>query len=108
VFDYDDGHYRQAPPDDDGRIFVEASVAASPECHWPVRSDPFSSYRSGFEVRTYRLCRRVLMFHHFPEELGVDDYLVRSTEFEYHNKAIGSFLARVIQSGYKRWDSGGI
>ena len=29
-------------------------------------ADPFSSYRSGFEVRTYRLCQRVLMFHHFP------------------------------------------
>jgi RHS repeat-associated protein len=106
VLDYDDGHYRQAPPDDDGRVFVEASLAASPGCHRPVRSDPFSSYRSGFEVRTYRLCRRVLMFHHFPEELGVDDYLVRSTEFEYHNKPIGSFVARVIQSGYKRWDHG--
>ena len=30
------------------------------------RNDPFSSYRAGFEVRTYRLCQRVLMFHHFP------------------------------------------
>jgi len=26
---------------------------------WPVRPDPFSSYRSGFEVRTYRRCQRV-------------------------------------------------
>ena len=34
---------------------------------WPYRSDPFSTYRAGFEVRTYRLCQRVLMFHHFPE-----------------------------------------
>ena len=25
----------------------------------------------GFEVRTYRLCRRVLMFHHFPDEPDV-------------------------------------
>ncbi len=60
---------------------------------WPVREDPFSSYRAGFEVRTYRLCRRVLMFHHF-EELRRDveqdttrypiaNYLVRSTEFNY-------------------------
>ena len=29
--------------------------------------DPFSTYRPGFEVRTYRLCQRVLMFHHFPD-----------------------------------------
>lgn len=106
VFDYGDGHYREEPCDDDGRVFVHASIALAPECHWPVRQDPFSSYRSGFEVRTYRLCRRVLMFHHFPEELGVNDYLVRSTEFEYHQKTIGSFVARVIQSGYKRWPDG--
>ena len=38
--------------------------------HWPYRPDPFSSYRAGFEVRTYRLCQRVLMFHHFPGEAG--------------------------------------
>jgi hypothetical protein len=30
---------------------------------WPCRNDPFSSCRAGFEVRTYRLCQRVLMFH---------------------------------------------
>src|SRR6185437_12887269 len=26
---------------------------------WPARQDPTSTYRPGFEVRTYRLCRRV-------------------------------------------------
>jgi hypothetical protein len=47
-----------------------------------LRNDPFSSYRSGFEVRTYRLCQRVLMFHHFPDEAEVGrDCLVRSTDF---------------------------
>ena len=48
----------------------------------PVR-DPFSTYRAGFEVRTYRLCRRVLMFHHFQDELDAPDVLVRSTDFSY-------------------------
>jgi hypothetical protein len=33
---------------------------------WSCRRDAFSTYRAGFEVRTYRLCRRILMFHHFP------------------------------------------
>ncbi len=28
---------------------------------WTARPDPFSGYRAGFEVRTYRLCRRVLL-----------------------------------------------
>ena len=34
---------------------------------WPVRADAFSTYKPGFELRTYRLCRRVLLFHQFPE-----------------------------------------
>ena len=34
---------------------------------WRVRPDPFSTYNAGFEQRTYRLYKRILMFHHFPE-----------------------------------------
>ena len=52
-----------------------------------VADDPFSSYRAGFEVRTYRLCRRVLMFHHFPDEPDVGaDCLVRSTDLAYRSR----------------------
>jgi YD repeat-containing protein len=51
---------------------------------WQVRADPFSNYRAGFEVRTYRLCQRVLMFHNFPDEPGVGtDCLVKSTNLIY-------------------------
>jgi RHS repeat-associated protein len=83
---------------------------------WPVRNDPFSSFRAGFEVRTYRLCQRVLMFHHFPEEENVgQNCLVRSTDFTYSyeknpdnlQNSIFSFLLAVTQSGYKRKDGGG-
>ena len=38
----------------------------------PIRDDCFSSFRAGFEIRTLRRCRRVLMFHHFAE-LGRPD-----------------------------------
>ena len=76
---------------------------------WPVRLDPFSSYRAGFEVRTYRLCQRVLMFHRF-SELGEEPCLVRSTDFTYSyednpqnaRNPIFSFLNSATQSGYKR------
>jgi RHS repeat-associated protein len=34
---------------------------------WPCRYDPSSDFRAGFEVRTYRLCRRILFFHSFTE-----------------------------------------
>ena len=34
---------------------------------WAYRHDPFSVYTPGFELRTYRLCKRILMYHNFPE-----------------------------------------
>jgi RHS repeat-associated protein len=80
---------------------------------WPVRQDPFSSYRAGFEVRTYRLCRRALMFHRF-DELGQTPCLTHSTDFtySYENNSEGSerptfsFLISTTQSGYKRQTDG--
>src|SRR5262249_50876549 len=72
VFDYGEHHPDDPKPNDPGE--------------WLCRNDPFSSYRAGFEVRTYRLCQRVLMFHHFPGEAGVGaDCLVRSTDFVYRD-----------------------
>src|SRR5205823_760330 len=82
---------------------------------WPARNDPFSSYRAGFEVRTYRICHRVLMFHHFPGEAGVErDCLVRSTDFRYSDEVnptnvwnpVYSFLHAVRQTGYRRNNGG--
>ncbi|HLG55465.1 MAG TPA: SpvB/TcaC N-terminal domain-containing protein [Vicinamibacterales bacterium] len=62
---------------------------------WTRRIDPFSTYRAGFEVRTYRLCRRVLMFHDFPEfdVLPADPAvgprrLVRSLDLSYRTAPV--------------------
>ncbi|WP_277759038.1 SpvB/TcaC N-terminal domain-containing protein [Pseudomonas sp. A34-9] len=52
---------------------------------WPVRPDPFSTYGQGFEVGTRRLCRQVLMFHHFPLSLPGKPVLVRRLLLEYHS-----------------------
>ncbi len=101
VFDYGE-HDTNAPRPDD----------AGP---WTYRDDPFSSYRAGFEVRTTRLCQRVLMFHHFPGEPGVGtDCLVRSTDFDYSyeqnptdaRNPIYSFLLSVTQPSYQRQNGG--
>ena len=101
VFDYGE-HDASAPTPND----------AGP---WPARSDPFSSYRACFEVRTYRICQRVLMFHHFPGEAGVArGCLVRSTDFTYTNEVnpadsrnpIYTFLKAVAQTGYRRNNGG--
>lgn len=100
VFDYGDHHLEAPLPDEPGKP-------------WSVRNDPFSSYRAGFEVRTYRRCQRVLMSH--PREEGVSqDCLVRSTDFTYSyeedptsaQNPIFSILLSVTQSGYKRQPDG--
>ncbi|HMV56102.1 MAG TPA: SpvB/TcaC N-terminal domain-containing protein [Nitrospira sp.] len=97
VFDYGEHDAKAPTPNDAGS--------------WPARPDPFSSYRAGFEVRTYRICQRVLMFHHFPDEAGVGrDCLVRSTDFMYSNEVdhtdgrnpVYTFLTAVTHTGYRR------
>ncbi|KAF3906688.1 hypothetical protein ABW20_dc0110303 [Dactylellina cionopaga] len=68
---------------------------------WRCREDPYSSYRSGFEVRTYRLCSRVLLFHHLPDHFsGQQDVLVTSFSFQYDENPYLSYLTKVIQTGY--------
>jgi RHS repeat-associated protein len=101
VFDYGEHDAAAPTPNDAGA--------------WAYRPDPFSSYRSGFEVRTTRLCQRFLMFHHFPGEAGVErDCLVRSTGFTYSDEVdptdvrnpVYTFLEAVAQTGYRRSDGG--
>ncbi len=105
VFDYGEHDANNPAPGDGGA--------------WLCRNDAFSAYRPGFEVRTYRLCQRVLMFHHFPAELDVGaDCLVRSVDFAYRDlrnnpddrargHPVASFIAAVTQCGYKRIDATG-
>ncbi|KAH9206572.1 virulence plasmid 65kDa B protein-domain-containing protein [Leptodontidium sp. 2 PMI_412] len=85
VFDYGEHNLEHPDPSDPGL--------------WPVRSDPFSDSRAGFEVRHYRLCQRILMFHHF-KELKVPNYLVTSTELMYEPNKTGAYLTSVILAGY--------
>jgi RHS repeat-associated protein len=68
---------------------------------WPCRQDPFSTYRAGFEVRTYRLCRRVLMFHRMAE-LGTTPCLVRSTDLTYAESPVLTQLVAAAHTGYIR------
>jgi RHS repeat-associated protein len=101
VFDYGEHDVDTPTPIDSGQ--------------WRHRVDAFSSYRGGFEVRTCRLCRRVLMFHHFAGEEGIgNDCLVRSTDFTYSAQEdpggarapVYTYLLGVTQSGYKRTGGG--
>src|SRR5262249_24235318 len=96
VFDYGE-HYTQSADGQSASVLLAARGRT-----WARREDPFSTYRAGFEVRTSRLCQRVLMFHHFPDELGAADCLVRSTDIAYSATAIASLLTQVTMSGYVR------
>src|SRR6266850_7681562 len=98
VFDYGEHH-------------ADIPTPGTEVSQWKSRLDPFSSYRSCFDVRTYRLCQRVFMFHHFEGEANIGkDCLVRSTDFTYSHEQnpndtsnpIHSVLLSVSQSGYKR------
>lgn len=75
----------------------ERHPTAREERTWSCRGDPSSSYRSGFEVRTYRLCRRILMIHHFGHEHAPDgtpyDGPVRALELEYTSDSTATGLA---------------
>ncbi|WP_283234638.1 SpvB/TcaC N-terminal domain-containing protein, partial [Candidatus Protofrankia californiensis] len=115
VLDYGEHDVHNPAPDDTGV--------------WDHRPDPFSSYRSGFEVRATRLCRRVLMFHHIPDQpahlpdrlAGVAGYdgLVHSTDLEYSfpdgsapgdptgpPASRGALLHAVTRTGYRRDGAG--
>jgi hypothetical protein len=74
---------------------------------WSAREDPFSSYVATFEVRTYRLCRRILMFHCFPEELGLEACLVSSTNITYKQSPVASFIVNISQSSYVQSEGDG-
>ncbi|MBN1959548.1 MAG: VCBS repeat-containing protein [Deltaproteobacteria bacterium] len=80
---------------------------SAPGHNWSVRSDSFSTYRPGFEIRTYRLCRRILMFHRFTE-LGASPLLVGATELNHRQDASGSVLEKITYLGYRQDPSSGI
>ena len=66
---------------------------------WLLRADSFSDYVGGFEIRSHRLCRQVLMFHRF-DELGSDPALVASLVLEYAENPILTYLEAAYQRGY--------
>ena len=65
------------------------------------RKDSFSSYKSGFEIRTHRLCHRILMFHRFPHMNDGQPSLVSATRFEYDQQPTMTFLKSVTHVGYR-------
>lgn len=99
-------HFFQAVFDYGEHDALSPTPDAVPGQLWDYRADAFSNYRAGFEIRTNRLCKRVLMFHQFPE-LGNEPCLVRSLDFKYAPSSINqsgqaetTYLESVTQTGY--------
>lgn len=71
---------------------------------WACRPDIFSSYRAGFEIRTYRRCENILMFHRFPEEFPEHSapILVHVMQYTYQTLPCSqlSVLHKVQSIGY--------
>lgn len=83
--------YNPVIPDAEGYLFRLvldygdhdlATPAPKPSTTWGCRLDAFSNGKAGFDLRTYRLCRRFLMFHQF-SELDSEPVLVKSLDLTY-------------------------
>jgi RHS repeat-associated protein len=68
---------------------------------WNSRPDPFSSYRSGFEIRTARRCQRILIRSLHPQA-NAPTHLIRSYDLHYTQDSLSgvSLLQQVVHRGY--------
>ncbi|TCC99005.1 SpvB/TcaC N-terminal domain-containing protein [Pedobacter psychroterrae] len=74
---------------------------------WAFRPDAFSDYRAGFEKRTTRLCKRVMLLHHFTGE-GEYEGLVKSLDFTHaaDPQADFTYLTAITSIGYIKNEEG--
>lgn len=86
VFDY--GDHAANPPQ------------IAPDRDWPARRDAFSVATPGFELRTWRLCQRLLVFHHFAA-LGANPLPVTAYEFDYDPDPAGAILKTITRTGFR-------
>ncbi|MGH1340084.1 MAG: SpvB/TcaC N-terminal domain-containing protein, partial [Nannocystales bacterium] len=91
VFDY--GEFGSV--DEAGQHFITPTE----ERPWALRSDPFSSFRAGFDMRTRRRCSRVLMFHRIAA-LSEEPRLIASTDFVFDEDAHLVKLTAAVQRAY--------
>ncbi|AHJ62551.1 Insecticidal toxin complex protein TcaC [Granulibacter bethesdensis] len=108
--------WQESEPDDSNWLFsvvfdygergLDAAIPPPyvPARPWDVRQDSFSRYDYGFEHRLWRLCRQVLMYHRFPEELHEPITLVGRLLLEYEESPVVSYLAALHHMAYEAGD----
>lgn len=82
--------------------------ALEAKTQWDLRPDPFSAYRSGFEIRTLRQCKRILIRSLHPE-VNAPSHLIRSYDFSYAQDPLSAvcLLTDVTHKGYASLKEGG-
>ena len=99
LLDY--GEHGSAPPDAHVEAHTEGLVIPIESTQpWPARVDAFSNFRAGFEIRTHRLCRRILMVHRIPDLNGGAPTVVASTDLAFEEDPVAFRLASVTRRGY--------
>ena len=75
----------------------------APPANWAARPDIFSTYKSGFEIRTARLCRGIYLRHCFADENNGLPFTTRALLPEYESSGLAdiSMLKRVCSRGYR-------
>ena len=99
IFDYGEA---------DSRLDIRPHYPQTTGEQWPLRADPISSYRYGFEERTLRLCHQVLMFHWCasgrdntgPVLIEGEPTLVQRLQLEYSQQPAASMLTAAHVIGY--------
>lgn len=75
--------------------------------NWALRDDPFSGFKSGFEIRNYRLCYGVAVYHQVPEFFNAAPALSKVLYLNYNQSDIGqyagmSFLEKATVYSYRQ------
>ncbi|MBX9449845.1 MAG: VCBS repeat-containing protein [Taibaiella sp.] len=83
-----------------------STLSIDPDSGWSCRQDAFSGFQAGFEIRTWRKCRRVLMFHTFDELNNGAPTLVRSLDLAYEQDTATTpvetdYIIRASVTGYR-------
>ena len=68
---------------------------------WACRQDPFSDYSAGFEIRTYRLCQNIMLFHYFAEICLTGPVLNTVLQLRHSESQLMTLINSVQHIGYQ-------
>ncbi|MBO9545435.1 SpvB/TcaC N-terminal domain-containing protein [Caulobacter sp.] len=74
---------------------------------WPQRLDPFTTFRPGFELKTWRLCRNILTVHDLPDAPG-GRALTKVLALDHDETPLFSTLRTAQQIGWRTEKDGSL